>query len=122
VPAPAWCVPSRRRSKDYPATPASRCRAGPEIADRPVARGVAAEERHLDRMIRHIGVGHALLGEQQVVHVVVVDDHGAFGAEQLDAVGLPERRIARRQRVADAEVDHGAVWKVTIAQVTSWAP
>ena len=46
---------------------------------------------------------------QQVVHVVVVDDHGAFGAEQLDAVGLAERRIVRRQRVAHAEIDHRAV-------------
>ena len=30
-------------------------------------------------------------------------------AEQLDAVGLAERRIARRQRVAHAEIDHRAV-------------
>ena len=41
--------------------------------------------------------------------MIVVDDHGAFGAEQLDAVGLAERRIVGRQRVADAEVDHRAV-------------
>ena len=44
-----------------------------------------------------------------MIHVVVVDDHGALAAEQLDAVGLAERRIARRQRVAHAEIDHRAV-------------
>ena len=81
----------------------------PEIADRPVARGVAAEERHLDGVIGHVGVGDALLGKQEMVHVIVVDDHGAFGAQQLDPVGLAERRIARRQRVAHPEIDHGAV-------------
>ena len=46
---------------------------------------------------------------QQVVHMIVVDDHGAFGAQQFQAVGLAERRIARGQGVADAEIDHGAV-------------
>ena len=62
-----------------------------------------------DGVVRHIGVRDAFLREQQVIHVVVVDDHGAFGAEQLQAVGLAERRIARGQRVADAEIDHRAV-------------
>ena len=32
----------------------------PEIAHRPVARGVAAEEGHLHPVIRHIGMRHAL--------------------------------------------------------------
>ena len=81
----------------------------PEIADRPIARGIAAEERHVDGVVRHVGVRDAFLREQQVVHMIVVDDHGAFAAEQLDAVGLAERRIARGQGVADAEIDHGAV-------------
>ena len=46
---------------------------------------------------------------KQMVHVIVVDDHRAFGAEQLDAIGLAQRRIAGRQRVADAEIDYRAV-------------
>ena len=73
-------------------------------------------------MIRHIGVGNAVFRIQEVVHVIVVDDHRAFGAQQLDAVGLAQRRIARRQRVAHAEIDDRAVAQVTMAQVTSWAP
>ena len=44
-----------------------------------------------------------------MIEVVVVDDHGAFAAEELHAVGLAQRRIARRQRIAHAEIDHGAV-------------
>jgi hypothetical protein len=41
--------------------------------------------------------------------MIVVDDHGAVAAEQLHAVGLAERGIARGQRVAHAEIDHRAV-------------
>ena len=46
-----------------------------------------------------------------MLHVIVIDDHGAVGAEELDAIRLPLRRIIRRQRVADAEIDHRAVGK-----------
>src|SRR5262249_5029700 len=81
----------------------------PEIADRPIARGIAAEKRHVDGMIGHVGVGDAFLRKQQMIEVIVVDDHGAVAAEQLHAVGLPERGIARGQRVAHAEIDHRAV-------------
>jgi hypothetical protein len=52
---------------------------------------------------------NALLGKQEVLHVIVVDNHGAVAAQKLDAVGLPLRRIARRQRISDAEIDHRAV-------------
>ena len=41
--------------------------------------------------------------------MIIVDDHGAVGAEKLDAVRLALRRIVRRQRIADAEIDHRAV-------------
>ena len=81
----------------------------PEIAHGPIAGGVAAEERHIERMAGHVRMRNAFLGKDQMLHVVVVDDHGAVGAEQLDAIRLALRRIIRRQRVADAEIDHGAV-------------
>src|SRR5712691_5804174 len=77
----------------------------PEIADRPIARGVAAEKGHVHGMVRHVGMRDALLREQEMIEVIVVDDHGPLAAEELDAVGLAERGIARRQRVADAEID-----------------
>ena len=81
----------------------------PEIADRPVAGGVAAEERHVDGVIRHIGVRDALVRIEQMIEMIVVDDHRAIGAQDLDPVGLAERRIAGRQRIAHAEIDHRAV-------------
>ena len=43
--------------------------------------------------------------------MIVVDDHRPLGAEQLQTVGLAERGIARRQRVADPEIDHRAIGK-----------
>src|SRR5690349_19466210 len=43
--------------------------------------------------------------------MIVVDDHGAFGAEKLDTIRLAERRITGGEGVADAEVDHRAVGK-----------
>jgi hypothetical protein len=44
-----------------------------------------------------------------MLHMIVVDDHGAVGAEKFDAVRLALRRIVRRQRIADAEIDHRAI-------------
>src|SRR5262249_15481605 len=38
----------------------------PEIANRPIARGIAAEKGHVDGMIGHIGVGDAFLRKQQM--------------------------------------------------------
>src|SRR5499433_2059409 len=81
----------------------------PEIADRPIARGIAAEKGHVDGVVGHVGVGDAFLRKQQMIEVIVVDDHGAVAAKELHAVGLPERGIARGQRVAHPEIDHRAV-------------
>jgi hypothetical protein len=81
----------------------------PEIADRPVAGRVAAEKRQVDRMAGHIRMGNAFFGKDQMLHVIIVDDHGAVGAEKLDTVRLALCRIVRRQRIADAEIDHRAV-------------
>src|SRR5688500_13582214 len=47
----------------------------PEVPQRPVTGGVAAEEGHLQLVPGHIGVRDALLGEEQVVLVIVVDQH-----------------------------------------------
>src|SRR5262245_66400937 len=44
-----------------------------------------------------------------MVEMIVVDNHRAIGAEQLDAIGLPQRRIAERKCVADTEAEHGPV-------------
>src|SRR6266702_858831 len=94
----------------------------PEIPDRPVTGGIAAEKRHLDHVIRHIGMGDALFREQQVVQVIVVDDHRALGPQELHPVGLAERRVAGWQGIAHPEIITAPSAKVTIAQVTSWAP
>src|SRR6266567_2248953 len=83
----------------------------PEIPDRPVTGGIAAEKRHLDHVIRHIGMGDALFREQQVVQVIVVDDHRALGPQELHPVGLAERRVAGWQGIAHPEIDHRAIRK-----------
>jgi hypothetical protein len=51
----------------------------------------------------------AVLGKDQVLHVIVVDDHGALAAQEFAPIGLPLRRIVGRQRIADTEIDDGAV-------------
>src|ERR671924_687050 len=75
-----------------------------------------------DGAVIDLGVSYALparyptLGQSDRVELlgsegtmIIDDDHRAFAAEQLHAVGLPQRRVARGQRVADPETDHRAV-------------
>ena len=52
----------------------------PEIAHGPIARGIAAEECQIDRMTGHVRMRNAFLGKNHMLHVVVVNDHGAVGA------------------------------------------
>ncbi|NDC89520.1 MAG: hypothetical protein EB075_12095, partial [Bacteroidetes bacterium] len=80
-----------------------------------VAGGIAAEESHVYRVVRHIGVRDTAVRIQHMVHVVVVDQHGTFGAQQFDAVGLAQRRVFGGQGVAHAEVDHCTVGAIEAA-------
>ena len=62
-------------------------------------------------MTWHIRMRHTFFSVEQMILVIVVDQHGAFGAEQFDAIGLTLRGEVGGQRIADAKVEHGAVGK-----------
>jgi len=46
---------------------------------------------------------NAFLAVHQLIGVIVVEDHHAFGAEHFHARRVPKRRIFFRQRVAHTE-------------------
>ncbi len=80
-----------------------------EIAQRPVARGPAGKKYGVDRMVGQVHVRDALVAVHHLIGVVVVEQHDAVGAEQLDPRGVSKRRVLLRQRITDAEIDRGSV-------------
>src|SRR5260221_6515551 len=71
----------------------------PELAECPVARRSALHGHHVDRVIGQLDARNALLAVHQLIGVIVVEDHHAFGAEHFQARRVAERRILFRQRV-----------------------
>ena len=86
---------SSRIARDEMVEPRPRLVAerSPELPQRPVTCAIAPEECEFHFVSRHVGMWNAFLGVEQVVHVIVVDQHRSFGAEQLDTVGLALRWI-----------------------------
>ena len=79
-----------RRTGDEMIQPSARFirQRPPEITASPVARRVTTEKSHVHAVIRHIGMRNALLGIDQMIEMIVIDDHGALGAQQLDTIRL----------------------------------